>query len=143
MGPAADGGSEIKGTGKTELEYCTIVLIYAALFFKISRTYTGPVNTEVAEAMERCDSDGPLMIQITKLYHTADAQDFRAFGRIYSGTLKRGMEVKVLGEGYSPEDEEDMVKVVVEDVWISESRYAPIYINIHPRVCFGTQNVRF
>ncbi|KAG8922693.1 hypothetical protein FRC01_013720 [Tulasnella sp. 417] len=90
---------------------------------KISRTYTGPMNTEVVEAMERCDPDGPLMIQITKLYHTADAQDFRAFGRIYGGTLKRGMEVKVLGEGYSPEDEEDMVKVVVEDVWISESRY--------------------
>ncbi|KAG9048265.1 hypothetical protein FS837_000401, partial [Tulasnella sp. UAMH 9824] len=89
---------------------------------KISRIYTGPMNTEVVEAMERCDPDGPLMIQITKLYHTADAQDFRAFGRIYSGTLKRGMEVKVLGEGYSPEDEEDMVKVVVEDVWISESR---------------------
>ncbi|KIO21996.1 hypothetical protein M407DRAFT_10128 [Tulasnella calospora MUT 4182] len=90
---------------------------------KISRTYTGPMNTEVVEAMERCDPEGPLMIQITKLYHTADAQDFRAFGRIYSGTLKRGMEVKVLGEGYSPEDEEDMVKVVIEDVWISESRY--------------------
>ncbi|KAG9017656.1 hypothetical protein FRB90_000352 [Tulasnella sp. 427] len=96
---------------------------FAGAKSKIARTYTGPVNTDVAEAMERCDPDGPLMIQITKLYHTADAQDFRAFGRIYSGTLKRGMEVKVLGEGYSPEDEEDMVKVVVEDVWISESRY--------------------
>ncbi len=62
------------------------------------------------------------MIQVTKLYHTADAQDFRAFGRVFSGTIKRGMEVKILGEGFSAEDEEDMVKVVVEDLWISESR---------------------
>lgn len=105
---------------------------------KISRTYTGPTNTEVVEAMERCDPDGPLMIQITKLYHTADAQDFRAFGRVYSGTLKRGMEVKVLGEGYSPEDEEDMVKVVVEDVWISESRCAFSRTSNHTEIHFRT-----
>lgn len=64
------------------------------------------------------------MVQITKLYHTADAQDFRAFGRVLSGTVKRGMEVKVLGENYSPEDEEDMTTVIVEDVWIGESRCA-------------------
>jgi hypothetical protein len=33
------------------------------------------------------------------------------------------MDVKVLGEGYSPEDEEDMVKATVEDIWISEARF--------------------
>ena len=33
-----------------------------------------------------------------------------------SGTVRKGMEVKVLGEGYSPEDEEDMVKAQVEDI---------------------------
>jgi len=42
---------------------------------------------------------------------------------VISGTLKKGMDVKVLGEGYSPEDEEDMVKAVVEDLWISEARF--------------------
>jgi 116 kDa U5 small nuclear ribonucleoprotein component len=68
-------------------------------------------------------TDGPTMVNITKLYHTTDAQSFRAFGRVMSGTVRKGMEVKVLGEGYSPEDEEDMVKAVVEDLWISESRY--------------------
>jgi translation elongation factor EF-G len=63
-----------------------------------------------------------MMLHISKLYHTTDAQSFRAFGRVMSGTVKKGMEVKVLGEGYSPEDEEDMMKVVVEDIWISEAR---------------------
>jgi U5 small nuclear ribonucleoprotein component len=72
--------------------------------------------------MQKCDTEGPVMVQITKLYQTTDAQSFRAFGRIMSGTVQKGMEVKVLGEGYSPEDEEDMMKAVVEDVWISESR---------------------
>lgn len=73
--------------------------------------------------MKELKVDGPTMVQITKLYHTTDAQSFRAFGRVMSGTVRKGMELKVLGEGYSPEDEEDMVKAVVEDVWIAESRW--------------------
>lgn len=72
--------------------------------------------------MKACDPDGPVMVQVAKLYHTTDAQSFRAFGRVVSGTLKKGLEVKVLGEGYSPEDEEDMVKATVEDLWISQAR---------------------
>ncbi|KAF8313997.1 P-loop containing nucleoside triphosphate hydrolase protein [Clavulina sp. PMI_390] len=90
---------------------------------KVERTYSGPLNTEVAEAMCACDPEGPVVVHVSKLYHTADAQDFRAFGRVMSGTVKKGMTLKVLGEGFSPEDEEDMVKAEVADVWIGESRY--------------------
>lgn len=90
---------------------------------KVERTYSGPLNTEVAEAMMACDPEGPTVVHISKLYHTADAQDFRAFGRVMSGTVRKGMPLKVLGEGYSPDDEEDMVKGEVADIWIYESRY--------------------
>jgi U5 small nuclear ribonucleoprotein component len=62
------------------------------------------------------------MVHITKLYSTTDAQSFRALGRVMSGTLRKGQEIKVLGEGYSPEDEEDMLKTTVEDIWIGEAR---------------------
>ncbi|KAF8899242.1 P-loop containing nucleoside triphosphate hydrolase protein [Infundibulicybe gibba] len=90
---------------------------------KITGTYSGPQTSELVASMKACDAEGPVMVQITKLYHTSDAQSFHAFGRVMSGTLKKGMEIKVLGEGYSPEDEEDMLKATVEDLWISESRY--------------------
>ncbi|KAF8510411.1 P-loop containing nucleoside triphosphate hydrolase protein [Hysterangium stoloniferum] len=90
---------------------------------KVERTYTGPQTSELVENMRELKRDGPTMIQITKLYQTTDAQSFRAFGRVMCGTVRKGMELKVLGEGYSPEDEEDMVKAVVEDVWIYQSRY--------------------
>ncbi len=73
--------------------------------------------------MLACSPNGPTVIHVTKLYHTSDAQDFRAFGRVISGVVKKGMMVKVLGEGYSPDDEEDMVKVEVEDIWIAEARF--------------------
>lgn len=72
--------------------------------------------------MLACDPKGPLMIQIVKLYPTPDANEFRAFGRVLSGTVTKGQRVKVLGEAYSPEDEEDMVVQTVEGVSISESR---------------------
>lgn len=74
--------------------------------------------------MKACDPQGPVMVQVAKLYHTTDAQSFRAFGRVMSGTVRKGMEIKVLGEGYSPEDEEDMLKATIDDIWISESRWA-------------------
>ncbi|KAF8665379.1 hypothetical protein AX16_000398 [Volvariella volvacea WC 439] len=90
---------------------------------KVESSWSGPQNSELAAAMKNCDPKGPVMVHVTKLYHTTDAQSFRAFGRVMSGTIKKGMEIKVLGEGYSPEDEEDMLKIAVEDIWVSESRY--------------------
>lgn len=96
---------------------------------KVERTYTGPQTSELPTCMKACDAEGPLMVQITKLYHTTDAQSFRAFGRVLSGTLRKDAQVKVLGEGYSPEDEEDMMKATVEGLWISESRWGML--------CFG------
>ncbi|EGO05279.1 hypothetical protein SERLA73DRAFT_118840 [Serpula lacrymans var. lacrymans S7.3] len=90
---------------------------------KVERTYTGPQTSDLVATMKACDAEGPVMVQITKLYHTTDAQSFRSFGRVISGTIRKGMDIKVLGEGYSPEDEEDMMKARVEDIWLSESRY--------------------
>ncbi|KAI0286825.1 Calreticulin family-domain-containing protein [Russula aff. rugulosa BPL654] len=90
---------------------------------KVERTYTGPMSSDVAVSMRECRSDGPVSVHITKLYHATDAQSFRALGRVISGTLKKGEQVKVLGEGYSPEDEEDMMRATVDDLWVSGSRY--------------------
>jgi len=88
----------------------------------VERIYTGPQNSELAISMKSCDPDGPVMVHITKLYHTTDAQSFRAFGRVMSGTLRKSAEVKVLGEEYSPEDEEDMMKAIAEELWMPEAR---------------------
>lgn len=55
-----------------------------------------------------CNADGKLMVQVTKLYNDDTATQFFAFGRVLSGTLRPGDWVRVLGEGYSLDDEEDM-----------------------------------
>ncbi|CAG7854174.1 116 kDa U5 small nuclear ribonucleoprotein component AltName: Full=Elongation factor Tu GTP-binding domain protein 2; AltName: Full=U5 snRNP-specific protein, 116 kDa; Short=U5-116 kDa [Serendipita indica DSM 11827] len=90
---------------------------------KVERTYTGPMSSDLAHALKKCDPNGPTVVHISKLYNSTDAQSFRAFGRVISGTIRPGTDVKVLGENYSAEDEEDVMKATVEDVWIGESRY--------------------
>ncbi|KAF2400395.1 P-loop containing nucleoside triphosphate hydrolase protein [Trichodelitschia bisporula] len=89
----------------------------------LSRYYTGPLDTKTAAAMESCDQDGPLVMHVTKLFNTVDAQSFNAFARVVSGTAKPGQQVRVLGEGYTIDDEEDMVTATIKDTWIAESRY--------------------
>jgi U5 small nuclear ribonucleoprotein component len=90
---------------------------------KLERYYTGPLDTGVARAMAACDQDGPLVIQVTKLFNSADATKFNAFGRILSGTARPGQQVRVLGESYTLDDEEDMVIATISDTWIAETRY--------------------
>jgi 116 kDa U5 small nuclear ribonucleoprotein component len=90
---------------------------------KLQRYYTGPLDTSVAKAIAKCDQDGPLVVQISKLYNTSDATGFHSFGRVMSGTARPGSQVRVLGEGYSIDDEEDMSMATISDVWIAETRY--------------------
>ena len=64
-------------------------------------------HAEFVTAMLTCDADGPLAIHTTKNYSTSDASTFHVYGRVLSGTLEAGQNVKILGEAYTPQDEED------------------------------------
>ena len=90
---------------------------------KLERYYTGPADTKVASSIARCDQDGPLVIQITKLFNTSDATGFYSFGRVMSGIAKAGQSVRVLGENYTIDDEEDMTQATIAETWIASSRY--------------------
>jgi U5 small nuclear ribonucleoprotein component len=91
---------------------------------KTERTYTGPLDDgAVATALQNCDPEGPLMVQVTKLYSSTDARNFQAFGRVMSGTLRKGDKVRVLGEGYSLDDEEQSEDEMVGQLYIPGGRY--------------------
>ncbi|XP_064613567.1 LOW QUALITY PROTEIN: 116 kDa U5 small nuclear ribonucleoprotein component-like [Liolophura sinensis] len=90
---------------------------------KVEHIYTGDIDTELADAMFACDPDGPLMMHTTKLYPTQDATSFHVFGRVMSGTLQANQDVKILGENYTLQDEEDSRFGQVGRLWIAESRY--------------------
>ncbi|KNC83913.1 hypothetical protein SARC_03848 [Sphaeroforma arctica JP610] len=81
------------------------------------------MDSDVAQAMLNCDPDGPLMICVAKLYPSIDAKSFFAFGRVMSGSVEKGQTVKVLGENYTLDDDEDMKMELCEHLYINESRY--------------------
>jgi 116 kDa U5 small nuclear ribonucleoprotein component len=90
---------------------------------KAERMYTGPQDGVVGEAIRTCDPEGPLTVHVTKLYSSTDAKTFQAFGRVMSGTLRRGDQVRVLGEGYSLDDEEQSQDETVGDLYVPGGRY--------------------
>ncbi|XWW95192.1 hypothetical protein V2A60_003146 [Cordyceps javanica] len=89
----------------------------------LDRHYTGPLDSKVARSMMDCNQDGPLVVHIAKLFNKPDAKSFYSFGRVLSGTARPGMQVRVLGEGYSLDDEEDMAMATIDRVLIGETRY--------------------
>lgn len=90
---------------------------------KVEHTYLGPADSKLAMDMHKCDAAGPLMVHTTKNYPTADATSFRVLGRVMSGTLESNTEVKILGENYSIQDEEDCRKLTVGRLWVHVARY--------------------
>ncbi len=90
---------------------------------KVSNHYTGPQDGRLVQSMKDCNSRGPLVVNICKLFPTNDCSSFDAFGRVLSGTIRPGERVKVLGENYSPDDEEDSTIASVTSVWIFQGRY--------------------
>ncbi|KAG8527110.1 uncharacterized protein KY384_008539 [Bacidia gigantensis] len=90
---------------------------------KLDQYFTGPKDTKTAKAIATCSQDGPLIVQIAKLFNTPDASGFYSFGRVLSGTAKSGQQVRVLGENYTIDDEEDMAESTISETWIANSRY--------------------
>ena len=110
-------------TGFTDMLVRHIPSAKAAAANKVHNSYTGPQDTVLAESMRDCNANGPLMVNITKLYPKSDCSVFDSFGRVLSGTLYTGQTVRVLGEGYSPDDEEDMAVKEITKLWVYQARY--------------------
>lgn len=63
------------------------------------------------------------MVHSSKMYPTDDCTFFQVLGRVFSGTLYAGQEVRLLGENYSLADEEDSRVLTVGRLWIYEARF--------------------
>lgn len=57
------------------------------------------------------------------MYHQKDYKSFDVLGRIISGTIKQGQKVRVLGESYEPNDQEDMFVKSVSKIYLLQGRY--------------------
>jgi len=90
---------------------------------KVEQIYSGTNETQRYDDMLACDQEGRLMVHTTKQYPTEDTTCFHVLGRIMSGTLYAGQEIRLLGENYTVFDEEDSRNLRVGRLWIYEARY--------------------
>eukprot|EP00397_Hematodinium_sp_SG-2012_P009468 GEMP01009553.1.p1 GENE.GEMP01009553.1~~GEMP01009553.1.p1 ORF type:complete len:975 (-),score=208.20 GEMP01009553.1:420-3344(-) len=90
---------------------------------KTEHIYSGNQAGVVARSMKKLDKNGPLMVHTVKNYHRPDMSCFDCFGRVMSGTLYKGDFVKILGENYSLDDDEDSCVKEVQKLWIYQGRY--------------------
>jgi Xaa-Pro aminopeptidase len=72
--------------------------------YRVDHLYSGPVNDRCAAAIKTCNSKGPLMLFISKIVTDAKTHEPIAIGRVYSGTVRTGMEVNILGPAAEEKD---------------------------------------
>ncbi|KAL5285301.1 EFTUD2 family protein [Megaselia abdita] len=90
---------------------------------KTDHIYTGPKEGVLYDDMSQCNQSGVLMVHSSKMYPTEDCTFFQVLARIMSGTLHAGQEVRILGENYTLQDEEDSRILQVGRLWVYEARY--------------------
>ncbi|KHJ90258.1 hypothetical protein OESDEN_09902 [Oesophagostomum dentatum] len=103
---------------------------------KVEHIWLGPADSKLAAEMSKCEANGPLMVHTTKNYPTADATSFRVLGRVMSGTIESNADVRVLGENYSIQDEEDCRRLTVGRLWVHVARYQ-IEVSRVPAGCWA------
>jgi elongation factor 2 len=71
----------------------------------------------------KCDPNGPLILYISKMVPTTDKGRFYAFGRIFSGTVKTGQKVRIMGPNYEPGKKDDLYVKNIQRTVIMMGRY--------------------
>lgn len=85
--------------------------------------YEGPTDDECAEAIRTCNPDGPLMLYVSKMVPTSDKGRFYAFGRVFSGTVRTGQKVRIMGPNYVPGKKDDLFIKNIQRTVLMMGRY--------------------
>lgn len=68
--------------------------------YRVEMLYQGPLDDDTATAIRNCDENGPLVMFISKNVPDKNNSRFFSFGRVFSGTIKQGEKVRILGPNY-------------------------------------------
>ena len=92
--------------------------------------YQGPMDDECAKAMIECDPNGPVMMFVSKMIPTSDNGRFYAFGRVFSGRVKNGKEVRILGPNYQQGKQADLSVKTIQRVVIMIGKKAEDVVDV-------------
>jgi elongation factor 2 len=91
--------------------------------YRAETLYEGPIDDECGVGIRDCDPKGPLMLYVSKMVPTSDKGRFYAFGRVFSGTVKSGIKVRIQGPNYTPGRKEDLFIKAIQRTILMMGRY--------------------
>ncbi|KAF5009017.1 hypothetical protein FDECE_4731, partial [Fusarium decemcellulare] len=95
--------------------------------YRAETLYEGPPDDEAAIGIRDCDPKGPLMLYVSKMVPTSDKGRFYAFGRVFSGTVRSGLKVRIQGPNYVPGKKDDLfIKAIQRTVLMMGGKVEPI-----------------
>ncbi|RDA83445.1 hypothetical protein CP532_1810 [Ophiocordyceps camponoti-leonardi (nom. inval.)] len=95
--------------------------------YRAETLYEGPMDDVAAIGIRDCDPKGPLMLYVSKMVPTSDKGRFYAFGRVFSGTVRSGLKVRIQGPNYVPGKKEDLfIKAIQRTVLMMGGKVEPI-----------------
>jgi elongation factor 2 len=91
--------------------------------YRMETLYEGPPDDEAAIAIRDCDPKGPLMLYVSKMVPTSDKGRFYAFGRVFAGTVRSGLKIRIQGPYYTPGKKDDLFIKAVQRTILMMGRY--------------------
>jgi elongation factor 2 len=91
--------------------------------YRAETLYEGPSDDEACIGIRDCDPKAPLMLYISKMVPTSDKGRFYAFGRVFAGTVKSGLKVRIQGPNYTPGRKEDLFIKAIQRTILMMGRY--------------------
>ncbi|RIB10589.1 P-loop containing nucleoside triphosphate hydrolase protein [Gigaspora rosea] len=85
--------------------------------------YEGPADDECAIGIRNCDPNAPLMLYVSKMVPTSDKGRFYAFGRVFSGTVRPSLKVRIQGPDYQPGKKDDLTVKPIQRTVLMMGRY--------------------
>jgi elongation factor 2 len=91
--------------------------------YRAETLYEGPADDECALGIRNCDPNAPLMLYVSKMVPTSDKGRFYAFGRVFSGTVRSGLKVRIQGPNYIPGKKDDLFVKSIQRTILMMGRY--------------------
>lgn len=85
--------------------------------------YSGNLEDPICDAIRGCDPNGPLSMYVSKMCPTSEKGRFIAFGRVFSGTVSTGQQVRILGPDYQPGKKRDLYVKKIQRTLLMMGRY--------------------
>lgn len=91
--------------------------------YRAETLYEGPQDDECCMGIKNCDPNAPLMLYVSKMVPTSDKGRFYAFGRVFAGTVRSGLKVRIQGPNYIPGKKEDLFIKAIQRTILMMGRY--------------------